>query len=130
MQIKDCELDKVLVCKDDDFVIDVSKKLKKSHQKFVVVTKKNVVIGIISLTDINDRLVSEGKNAKTTMAKQIMTTPILTKDIQEPLTQLYIEMIKSNIFSCPVTKNKKLVGAINLKEVLIKLPKIKNGKSC
>ena len=89
----------------------------------MIVTDNKKPIGIISTTDINNRLVAENKNPMKTKAEEIMTAPILTKDINENLTQAYIEMIKENIFSVPITENEKLKGTLELKEAMEKLVK-------
>jgi CBS domain-containing protein len=118
MKVEDCKLRKILECSLEDSVINVAKKLKDSRERHIIVTDKGNPKGIISTTDINNRVVAEGKDPKKTKAKEIMTATIKIIDIEEPIGKVYFDMVKSNIFSCPVVKNKKLQGVLDLKEAL------------
>jgi signal-transduction protein with cAMP-binding, CBS, and nucleotidyltransferase domain len=48
---------------------------------------------------------------------------IIVKDINEPATEVYIEMIRENLFSIPITENGKLKGVLDLKELMNNLIK-------
>ena len=124
MKIKDCELIEVLSCEKDENIVKIAKSLRDKKQRHIIVTDSGKPVGIISTTDINNRLVAENKNPEKTKAKDIMTKDILVKDIEEPLTQAYIEMIKKNIFSCPITQKEKLKGTLELKEAMKNLAKL------
>lgn len=123
MKIKDCRLKEVLSCDKYENIVEIAKTLREKRQRHMIVTDNKMPIGIISTTDINNRVVAENKNLMKTKAEEIMTAPILTKDINENLTQAYIEMIKENIFSVPITENQKLKGTLELKEAMEKLVK-------
>jgi len=124
MKIKDCELIEVLSCEKDENIVKIAKSLRDKKQRHIIVTDSGKPVGIISTTDINNRLVAENKNPEKTKAKDIMTKDILVKDIEEPLTQAYIEMIKKNIFSCPITQKEKLKGTLELREAMKNLAKL------
>jgi len=124
MKISDCKLKEVLSCDKYENLVEVAKILREKHQRHMIVTDKKKPIGIISTTDICNRLVAENKNPMKTKAEEIMTAPILTKDINENLTQAYIEMIKENIFSVPITEDEKLKGTLELKDAMEKLAKV------
>lgn len=128
MKLKDCKIRKVLECESSENILDIAKKLRDNKERHIIVTDKKFPIGIISTTDINNRVVAENKNLLKTKAKDIMTSPILVKDINEPTTMTYIEMIKNNTFSCPVTEDKKLIGTIDLKEIMNHIVKLKPQK--
>jgi CBS domain-containing protein len=129
MKISDCKIESALSCDKNDSVFKVAKILRDKKERYIIVTKDKLPVGIISTTDINNRVVAENKMPKEIKAGEIMTSPILTKDVSDSLAQTYFEMIKANFFSCPVTKNKKFVGIISLKEVTKHLIKdnLKNG---
>jgi len=123
MRIKDCRLKEVLSCDKYENIVEVAKTLKEKRLRHIIVIDKKKPIGIISTTDICNRLVAENKNPMKVKAEEIMTAPILTKDLDENLTQAYIEMIKENIFSVPITENGKLKGTLELKDAMEKLVK-------
>ncbi len=128
MRIKDCELREVISCDKSDNIVSVAKKLKQEKERHIIVTEKNKPVGIISTTDVNNRVVAENKNPQKTTANEIMTSPIMTQDIDEQLAKAYFEMLKSNVFSCPVTQKGKLVGALDLKTAMNHLIKNKFKK--
>ncbi|MBR9705780.1 CBS domain-containing protein [Candidatus Pacearchaeota archaeon] len=128
LTIKDCKLREVISCDNTEDIVTVAKKLKNEKQRHIIVTEKDKPIGIISTTDINNRVVAENKDLKKTKAQSIMTSKILVKDINEDLVQTYLEMIKDNIFSCPVTTDEKLIGTLDLKEVMNHIVKLKPEK--
>lgn len=121
MKIKDCKLRDVLECDKGKNIVGVAKELRDKKHRHIIVTEKGKPEGIISTTDINNKVVAENKDLEKTKAKDIMTSPIISKDINEPLSQTYIEMIRENLFSCPVTKSGKLIGTLDMKEATQKL---------
>jgi len=118
MIIKNCNLIKVVSCDKKEGIVDVAKKLKRNKVRHIIVTDNNKPMGLISTTDINNRVVAMNKDLKKTKAEDVMTSPILTKDANDSLPQAYMEMIKANVFSCPITKNNKLIGVLDLKEAM------------
>jgi len=128
MEIKDCKLRKVISCDKEENIVNVSKKLRDNKERHIIVTDNEKPIGIISTTDINNRVVAENKDIKKTKAGEIMTSPIIIRDINAPLVQTYIDMIKQNTFSCPITKDNKLIGVLDLKELMNYIVKLKPPK--
>ena len=78
MKIKDCDLRKVLDCDIGDSVINVAKKLKKNNERHIVVVDSGKPLGLISTTDICNRVVAESKDLNKTKAKDIMTSPVIS----------------------------------------------------
>ncbi len=128
MEIKDCKLRKVISCDKNEDIVNIAKKLRDNKERHIIVTENEKPIGIISTTDINNRAVAENKDLKKTRARDIMTFPIVIRDINAPLVQTYIDMIKQNTFSCPITKDNKLIGVLDLKELMNHVVKLKPQK--
>jgi CBS domain-containing protein len=125
MKVKDCKLRKTLSCDKNTSVLEVAKKLEKNKEKHLIVTNSEKPVGIITTTDITYRLVAKNKDPRKTKAKDIMTSSILVKDIKEPLSKAYVQMLKNNVLSCSVTQKGKLKGILELKEAMGKLVKLK-----
>jgi CBS domain-containing protein len=125
LKIKDCKLRKTLQCDKEDNIIDVAKKLRDDKERHVIVTDSGKPVGIISTTDINNRVVAENRDLKKTMAKDVMTPHIMIKDSEESLAKAYFEMLKANVFSCPIVDKDKLIGALDLKEAMNHLINVK-----
>ena len=130
MNINFCSLRKSESCSKDDLVSDVARILRDKNVRNVLVLDDDKPIGIISVTDINNRVVAEGKDPKKTKAGEIMTRDLMVKDISDDLKPVYLDMLKKNIYSCAVIDKGKVKGMLDLKEAMncIVKQKNKNGK--
>ena len=120
-KVKDCNLRDVLSCDKNKSIYEVAQELRENKHRHIIITEGGKPEGVISTTDITNRVVAEKKDLEKTKAGDIMTTPMISKDVNEPLSQVYIEMIRENLFSCPITKSGKLVGMLDMKEATQKL---------
>lgn len=125
MEVNECNLREVISCDKKDKVVDVARKLKEGRERHIIVTDKKKPVGIISTTDMNNRVVAENRDPKATVAEEIMTSPIMTCDIKASLAKTYFDMLKNSIFSCPVTDKGKLKGTLDVKEAMNHLVKSK-----
>ncbi len=130
MQVKDCTLISPLSCKEGMNVVEVAQILmEKKQRRIIVLNENNEPVGIISTTDVNNRVVAKNRDASKLKAKNIMTKPIyLVCDINDNLNDIFEKMIEHNSFFCPVTKNGKLYGVLTYGE-LIKHIRHKHGYS-
>jgi signal-transduction protein with cAMP-binding, CBS, and nucleotidyltransferase domain len=125
MKVDECTLIKPLYCNKDTALVEVAKILRENKQRRILVVDENEApVGIISTTDINNKIVAENKDASKLKAHEIMTSPIyLTCDIEDSLNQVYCKMRQHESFFCPVTKDKKLYGILTYGEILQKFEK-------
>jgi CBS domain-containing protein len=122
MTIKNCTLIEALTCNEDDLVVEVAKKIREHLLRHIyVVDSENKPVGVISTTDINNRIVAEGKDPNNIKANEIMTSPIETIDEDMDEREAYKVCVKGNIVACPVTKEGKISGIISVNEILRKL---------
>ena len=123
--IKQVKLLPIISVELDDNSIDAAKKLHDFQvRRIFVVDKKQSPAGIISVVDINDRVVAKGKNPKTTKAKDIMSYPLkLVLDINTPLEEAKKMMIHNNNYYVPVVDKGKLKGLLNYSVILENLKK-------
>lgn len=123
MIVKHCTLIKPLSCRADENVLQVAKRLRSNKQRrIIVVDKDGSPTGIVSTTDMNNRVVAENKSPQKTTAKDIMSTPIyLVCDINDDLNEVFKKMVEHKSFFCPVTKNKKLYGVLTYGELTKKV---------
>lgn len=117
--IKNCRLIEPFTCKQIDSIVDVAKKLKPILLRHIFVVDKNEKpIGVISVIDIINRVVAENKDASKLTAKDIMTTPIEVYDINDDEIVVYKKMVKDKRTLCAVTDKDKIVGIIQLGELI------------
>ena len=121
-KIKDCELLPVITVKLTDNAVSVAKKLHDFQERRIfVVDEKKAPVGIISIVDINDRVVARGKDPKKVKAKDIMTYPImLVADINDSAEELLKKMIRNDNYYIPVTVKGVLKGLITYASIVQK----------
>lgn len=123
--VKDCKLFDPVVVKDTENIVKVAKKLHDFQERRVfVVNSKKYPIGIISVVDINDRVVAKNMDLKKTTAKDIMSYPLnVVIDINEPIKEAARKMVVKDTFYCPVVDRGVLKGMLTYNALLQVLPK-------
>ncbi len=116
----------VVVCKEDDTLLEVSRILRDTQSRHLIVVNKNLSpMGIISTVDINNRIVAEEKDPKKIKAKEMMTKPIASVDINTSYQEAYEKMIAKGTYSLPVTEKGKLIGMLDFNLLFKKACEVK-----
>ncbi len=119
MKIKDCKLMKALSCDRKKSIVDAAKILREKKQRRIIVTEEDYPVGIISTTDMNNRVVAEDRKPSELLAEDIMTSPIfLICDSEDSVSEVFKEMVDHKSFFVPVVEDKKLKGIITYGELL------------
>ena len=119
MQVKDCVLIEPYTCKEDETVVDVAKKLRGTTLRHIFVVNNNLYpTGIISVIDINNRVVAEGKDAKDLKAKDIMSKPVDIVNFADDAEIVAKQMLEKHRVMNAVVKDNKMVGIITLNQLL------------
>jgi CBS domain-containing protein len=91
----------------------------------VIITRKGKPLGIITERDILKRIVYEGRNAKKTTVKEIMSSPLVVISPDTDLEEAACLMFEKKIKKLPVTEQNRLVGLISLTDIARVQPMIK-----
>ena len=120
MHAKECSLIKPLFCKKETIVVEAAKALKDNKQRrIIVVDEKEHPVGIVSTTDINNKVVAENKDASKLKSEEIMSSPIfLVCDINEDINEIFKKMVHHETFFVPITKEGKLFAVLTYGELL------------
>jgi predicted transcriptional regulator len=120
MQVKDCVLIEAFKCNENENVVEVAKKLSEVTLRHIFVADDNEYpVGIISVLDINNRVVAENKNLAETTAKDVMSAPIRVAKMEEDAKTLADEMIKNSWVMTPVVNEEnKMVGIVTLNQLM------------
>ena len=119
MQVKDCVLIEPYTCKEDETVVEVAKKLRTTTLRHIfVVNTAFYPTGIISVIDINNRVVAEGKDAKSLKAKDIMSKPVDIVNITDDADATAKNMLEKHRVMNAVVKDNKMVGIITLNQLM------------
>ena len=108
-----------LKCKEDESLVEVAKKLKESIQRHIyTVDEDDYPIGIISTTDMNNRVVARGKDPNRLKAKDIMTKNIEVYDIDEDAIKVFNDMKQNRRMAVAVVKNRRFEGILSFNMLL------------
>ena len=87
----------------------------------VIVIEKERPIGIITEKDILDRIVTPGKDVYNTLAKDVMSKPVITIEASSMLKEALELMKKKKIRRLGVMENERLVGLVTERRLLAKI---------
>ena len=83
-----------------------------------LVTEKKKVLGIVTEKDLARKIVAKGLDADKIMAKDIMTTDVVTVSSNTSLYDAMVLINKRKIKHLPVVDNNAVVGIITAMEIL------------
>jgi CBS domain-containing protein len=110
--VKDLMSKKVNTIEENKTVFHAAKQMAKERRGYVVVVKKGKPIGILTDSDILEKVISKGKDPKKVKVKEVMSSPIITISPEDEIVEASRLMRKNLIKRIPVVKNGKLVGII------------------
>jgi CBS domain-containing protein len=86
--------------------------------------------GIVTSTDIRDRIIAAERNPAETRVREIMTAPVITADPDWSLKECSIMMQKHQIHHMPVAdEDGSLIGIISATDIFIAAEEIGWGKA-
>ena len=119
VKIKDCVLIESFKCNEEDSLVDVAKKLREITLRHIfVVDDMDYPKGIISVVDMNNRVVAEGKNPVGLKAKDIMSRVEEIADVDEDVSEFLKKALEKNRVLSPVVKDNKMVGIISAHQLI------------
>ncbi|MEW6030693.1 MAG: cyclic nucleotide-binding/CBS domain-containing protein [Chloroflexota bacterium] len=90
------------------------------HSVVVDVTEKNSAYGIVTTTDIRDKIVAAERNPAETAVREIMSGPLITARPEWTLKECSQVMQKNHIHHLPVAdESGALVGLISATDIFI-----------
>jgi CBS domain-containing protein len=90
---------------------DILDKLNSSQISVLPVIDDNIIIGIVTETDVL-RLFLQGKNLHTTLAKEFMTQNVITAEPDSLVLSAIKGFLDNQIHHLPITHEEKLVGIV------------------
>ncbi len=121
MKIKECVLIEPFVCKDSESIIDVAKKLREINIRHIfVVNDEFYPLGIISMTDMNNRVIAKGLNPASLTASDIMSKPIDIINVEDDVEATAKDMVSKGRVMNAVVKDDKMIGIITINQLMEK----------
>jgi len=98
--------------------------VKKSEEAFLDATA-----GIVTETDMLQKVLSKRLNPKRITVKDIMTTPIITVDSKTSVDEAIRLMLKKNIKRFPIEEKGKIIGVVIDRDIVRSVPVYFRGAS-
>lgn len=129
--VKDWMIDLVVYTDPESTVLEALSKMRRRYLNSLIVrkTKDNPELGIITSTDICDKIVAPDRDPAETKVKDIMTSPLISVDPEQTIFDCARIMSEHHIHHLPVmdTKN-NLVGMISATDFLVVAEAIGHGE--
>jgi CBS domain-containing protein len=88
------------------------------HSVVVNLSETNPMYGIVTTTDIRDKIIAADRNPAETRVREIMTAPVLTANPEWTLKECSIKMQEHQIHHMPVAdENGVLIGIISATDI-------------
>lgn len=93
---------------------------RRIHSAIVAITEKNPSYGIITSTDIRDKIVGEDRNPAETTVREIMSGPLVLASPDWSLMECSQVMQKNHIHHLPVAdESGSLIGLISATDIFM-----------
>jgi len=93
---------------------------RKIHSVVVDVSEQNPAYGIVTATDIRDKIVAAGRSPAETTVREIMSGPIVTGRADWTLKECSLVMQKNRIHHLPIAdENGALIGLISATDIFM-----------
>lgn len=120
--VKDWMIDLVVYIDPDKTVLEALSIMRRRYLNSLIVNKSrdNPEYGIITSTDICDKIVAQGQDPAKTKVRDVMSSPLVTLDPEQTVYQCAKTMSDHHIHHMPVMdENGQIVGIISATDFLV-----------
>ena len=117
LRVSDVMVKEVVTIDEEASVKEAAEIMNKLEISSVIATRDGKSIGIITERDLLKRIVAEGKNAKKTRVRDIMSSPltVIKSDVQ--LDEAARLMFAKKIKKLPIIDQDKIIGLLSLTDI-------------
>jgi len=108
----------VYAVKPENTVLDALQVMAEKNCGAVMVMQGETIAGILSERDIVRKVEVQGKTARETLVREIMTEKVFTVQSNQSVAEIMQVMTDKRIRHLPVTDGQKLVGVISIGDVV------------
>jgi len=119
MKVRDVMTDRVDTVTPNASVVEIAQMMKNNDVGSIPVCEDKKVIGMITDRDIVIKVVADGKNIESRMAKDIMNSKIITVTGDQDVHEAAHLMSEYQIRRLPVVEQGKIVGIVALGDLAI-----------
>ena len=114
----------VITAKPGTSIKEISEKMTASKAGSVVITESELPIGIVTDGDIVTKVVSKDLVASSTIASEVMSTPLHTIESEKEIIEAARAMRRYGIKRLGVNYKNRLVGIISISDILAITPEL------
>jgi CBS domain-containing protein len=121
-RVRDWMMELVVMVEPDTLVTDALATMRRRYINSLIVSRdeSSPDFGILTTTDISDKIVAQDRNPALVKVKEIMTSPLITVDVDMPISQCARIMSERRIHHLPVANAKgAIVGMISATDFLV-----------
>jgi CBS domain-containing protein len=120
--VKDIMSKDIRLVRPDTSAQEIVATLNKFNINSVIVVQKEKPVGIITIRDILSRLVEQYLAPRVLTARQIMTSPMTTINVEATVEEAAKLMAQKNVKTLPVMDKDRLVGVVSFTDIAFKVP--------
>lgn len=115
--VKEAMKTNLAIVKPELSILESAKIMKKRKIGNVLVTKDDLLVGILTESDIIKKVVAEGEKPEDISVAEVMSTPVIVVDPYVSLEEAMKTMGKCNVRRLPVIEDDELIGIITQKDI-------------
>ena len=128
--VKDWMIDLIVYIDPDKTVLEALSKMRRRYLNSLIVekSKDNPEFGIITSTDVCDKIVAHEQDPSKIKIRDVMTSPLITVHPEQTVYECAKTMSENHIHHMPVMDdNGKLVGIISATDFLVVAESLGHG---
>ena len=122
--VRDVMTKNVIAIDENKNVKDAAALLKKHRKGALIVLRKSNAVGILTDTDIINKVVSLNKKPSSIKVKSIMASPLITVRPGDPLVEAARKLKRNNVKRLPVITEGSIVGIVSAIDIAVTSPEM------
>ncbi len=118
VRIKEAMSTNLVTAGPDATVVEVAKMMSENKVGSIIITEKGENEGIVTERDVCYKVVGAGKDPKAVLARDIMSTNLVTISSEETITDAAKKMVKKGVRRLTVLEEGKIKGILTASDIL------------